>query len=50
MKQKPFKTDKEALGALLDLIGFRLNLDKNFKLSDEEQEVFCLALRIHDNG
>lgn len=50
MKQKPFKTDKEALGALLDLIGFKLNLDRNFKLSAEEREVFLLALRRHDHG
>ncbi len=44
-----FKSDKEALGALLDLIQYKRLLD-GLKLNKEELLTFQLALKQHDHA
>ena len=49
MDDKPFRSHKEALGALLDLIQYRRVLN-NLKLSEEEHIVFVQAVLFHDRN
>ncbi len=48
-KGTPFRSHKEALGALLDLIQYRSVLN-GFKLTEEERAVFVEAVRFHDRN
>ncbi len=48
-RTKPFRSHKEALGALLDLVQYRRVLD-GLRLTQEELIVFVEAVRFHDRN